>query len=56
MLKRAISLLNQIKWICARPCGAIVNDPMRNNFARWLVYLSPRSLHFVRLALSEFTD
>ena len=27
-------LLTQIKRICSRPCGAIVNDPMRNNFAR----------------------
>ena len=27
----------------------------RENLRRWLVYLSPQSLHFVRSALSEFT-
>ena len=33
MLKRAILLLTQIKWICARLCRAIGQGSMRNNFA-----------------------
>ena len=32
MLKRAILLLTQIKWISARLYRSIVEDPMRNNF------------------------
>ena len=33
MLKRAILLLTQIKWICVRLCRTIGQGSMRNNFA-----------------------